>query len=506
MDWTDRLAELSKNSRVARALWLATALLISWLHLFVHTVGINHSDLSLDDAGTWGVARRSLGTVLTLPTEFHSQPPLYYLVLHFLLPIGSSPWFLRGISWFFCWLLILFVLFYWHELNLFARVGFCLLFVFSALTPYLASAVRPYGLAAFLTLVSSVTFLRLARDPTRRRAIIYAVWVTAMLYTMAFEVAVFLVHGLVVLGMVVADFVRRGRAEAWRRCTVWVLTMVAVGIAYLPYLVMAIHFQYQPNPANTLDLILRASVYANTLQVQFGFSQGVSFGLLGLAGVALVGELRRRNGLVFLWLLTIAGSIAFVWYFIIGRSAIGAQVKYMTPAFVAACALVSLGVQEFRPLANRRVWPVLVAMLVLLAGTKFEAFHAYVKAGPDIGQFTTLHRALMEYPGKKVVFFDVGYDGQHMEYVTRDDPDTTYATMRGRLWASGGDNHLTEEYVTSTIERSRRKNRCFFYYIQNRDGPPFARAFVPTLERNGYRKTPAFPLIWGHEVVGYCRT
>ena len=90
--WRERLSEICSRPAVARAIWIATALLISWLHLFVHGTRIDHSELDLDESGTWGVARRSLGVVLTLPTEFHSQPPLYYLILHGIIQISSSTW------------------------------------------------------------------------------------------------------------------------------------------------------------------------------------------------------------------------------------------------------------------------------------------------------------------------------------------------------------------------------------------------------------------------------
>ena len=177
--------------------------------------------------------------------------------------------------------------------------------------------------------------------------------------------------------------------------------------------------------------------------------------------------------------------------------------QLLRPAFLAACTLVSLGIQQFQPLVRQPVWLVLVGLLAVLAGSKFQAFHAYMNAESDTGQFTIMHRELMKYPGKKVIFFDVGYDGQHLEYVTRDDPDVSYATMRGRGWASGGAYRITEEYVRSTIEHSQGTTRCFFYFVHE-PGGPVAKAFVPTLERKGYRRTPRFPLIWGHEVVGYC--
>ena len=105
--WRTRLSEISNDPRLARALFYAAALSISFLHLFKHGTRIDHAELWLDESSTYGVAVRSLGTVFTLPTEFHSQPPLYYLLLHLLCKLSSARWVIRGLSWFSCLLSLL---------------------------------------------------------------------------------------------------------------------------------------------------------------------------------------------------------------------------------------------------------------------------------------------------------------------------------------------------------------------------------------------------------------
>ncbi len=504
MDWTKRLPELSRYPRLARALWVTVAILVSWLHVFMNTLNLTRTDLILDDAGTWGVARQSLGTLLTLPTEFHSQPPLYYVLLHFLLDVSSAPWFMGGISWFFCWLLILFVLFAWHELSLFARVGFCLAFVFATMTGYLAMCVRPYGLATFLTLVTCVTFARLLRAPSRRNGIIYGCWATAMAYTMAFEVAVLLVQGLVVLAGSVAGFVQQPRAGVLRRTKIWLLTMLAVAAAYLPYLLLAYHYQYRPNLQDTVPRVFNLAVYTGTLREQLGFSPDLLACLLGLAVLGLVGELRRRNWGVLAWPLLLVGSIAFVQYFIVGRSPIGPQPKYMMPAMLAACALVALGLEQLRPRVPRLFWPVLVVLLAWLAQVKYPTWKGIMRAGPEVGPLTQFAGELQRYQGTKIVFNDVGYESPRHAYVTRDDPSVVYATMAGTGWAAGGENHLTDDYVRTIIDQHVLDAACFFYILWDADGPS-RRAFVPAMERYGFRHVAPPETAEGHPVIGYCR-
>jgi hypothetical protein len=256
--------------------------LIAWLHLFRHGTNIDHNELPLDDAGTWGVAVHSLVTVFTLPTEFHSQPPLYYLVLHFIAGINDAPWVLRG----------------------------------------------------FL-----VFFLRMLREPTRRRAFAYAVWTLLMAYTMAFEVAVLLVQGVFFALVCCVELPWKGPGQLWRRRHMLFLAMMTVAIGYLPYLAMAIHYQYRPNPVDTTSAVLNFLTCQNTFAEHFGFTP-IMLTLLGLFSVVGLFHRFQEGRLESLLLpLLCAGQVAFVWYFIVGRSSIGPLGKYMMPAFVAACLL-----------------------------------------------------------------------------------------------------------------------------------------------------------------------
>jgi hypothetical protein len=143
-----------------------------------------------------------------------------------------------------------------------------------------------------------------------------------------------------------------------------------------------------------------------------------------------------------------------------------------------------------------------VAVLALVTFLKYPAWAAYMRSGPDLGTFAVLHRELRTFPGKKVFFSDVGYDGQRPEYVTREDSDIIYATRRGPGWAAGGAGEMTNDYVIATIEQWHEA-RCFFYYLFFPEGP-YATAFVPTLTKLGYRRARALPATLGHPVVGYC--
>jgi uncharacterized membrane protein len=497
--WRDRLVEISADRpRLAWALWMTIAVGITYLHLFMRTTHIGEAELWLDESSTYGIAARSFGTVLTLPTEFHSQPPLYYLLLHFIIKINSSRWFIRGFSWFSCFLFIQFCLFYFDELTLMARVFLCSLFVLSDVCWYLSSALRPYGLAAFFTLVSSVMLTRMVREPTRRRAVVYCVWTLLMLYTMAFDVGVFLGHGAFVVLVWLAEL-RHGARAAFARYRVTVVAMAACAVGYLPYFLMAAHYHYGDNPKQSFARVLTTAAYTGPLQEHLGFGEPWMTLFYACMAVALVGALLQRDKTIFAWPLILVLQMAFVWVFIVGRSAIGIQGRYLVPGYVAAIALAAFGFQQVVAKTKLAAWLCLPLVIAWVALPRWQAFHTYVHAPPVIGTWSKLHSEMKQHRGKKVIFFYIGYAGQDFEYEVRHDHSVVVATMRGRWLASGGDNHLDPEYVTATIDKTQEETSCYYYWVQG-SGGPFTTTFLPAMQRLGYVEAPAIG-----EVRRFCR-
>ncbi|HEX3868684.1 MAG TPA: hypothetical protein VHV78_18110, partial [Gemmatimonadaceae bacterium] len=430
------------------------AVLIALLHLFWYGIHIGDAELWLDESSTYGIAARSLGTIFTLPTEFHSQPPLYYLVLHFIMKVNSERWFIRGLSWFSCFLILQFVLFYFHELNLMARLLLCALFLQSAVFHYLSSSLRPYGMAAFLTLVSTVMLTRMARDPSRRRAAIYVAWTLPMLYTMAFDIGVFLGHGAFMLLAWIADLSHGPRAfvrhQRWA-----VVAMAACAVGYLPYVLLAYHYQFQPNSSHNLHYALTLAAYTGPSNEILGFSESSMVILYTLVGIALVAALLRREPSALAWLAVFFLEIAFVWIFIPGRSVVGMQGRYLTPGYVAILVLAPLGFQELAARTRPAAWIGALLLLLWYAWPAAKAFHTALHTPAPVGTWAALHREMRTHPGKKVIFFYIGYSGQDFEYEVRDDPSVIVGTMRGHLLASGGDNHLDPAYVSGIVDRTQ---------------------------------------------------
>jgi uncharacterized membrane protein len=494
-------SEISAHPGRARAAWHAVVLLVSLLHLFKHFLNIGHRELWLDEASTFGVAARGLGRVFTLPVEFHSQPPLYYLLLHFVMKVSSAEWFMRGLSWLFCWLLLVFILYGLRELGRFARLFFALLFVFNDYTHYLAQELRPYALAVVTSFLATILLLRLLGRPARRGAILYGLAAVGMLYTLAFDVWVFISHGLAVAAVLLHAARRDGITAALRRHVPTLTAVAAVGLLYLPYLILVVHWQLNPGPGwrAALAQASRAAVYTEgvrgLLQLQFPLLQAV----YALIALAAADRLARRSGEPLLWLLLVAGHLAFVHGFLLGRT--GVQNRYYAPAFPVLLYVIATGLDRLMPRVTRLVWPVTLAALAVTACLLWEPFAAYARAPQPRGGWRQIHDRIRALPGRKVIFFDTGYEGQMLEYEARHDRDLAFRTQKGSGWASGGDNHLDPDYVERSLREEEAATSCFLYFVDKGPQSPFFSTFVPMVQQLGYGPVPS-P---GDKIHAYCR-
>lgn len=479
------LAQLGLPPRVARVVWIVTTALFALLHLCTNGLHISDRELWLDEASTYGVAARSLARNLTLPIEFHSQPPLYYVLLHILLHFNRSEWFIRGLSWLLMLTLLLLVLWWLRELTPLARAFFAFTLLTIDFTRYLSQELRPYALAALTTFVASVLFFRALRHPSRAAAFRWAVAAILMLYSLAFDVWVFACHGLFLVGAALA----RSRQGRWRAALSelqpLIVAAAAASLLYLPYLAATVHWNAgigNPSWRGAVAQMMQLSYYQDATNTYF--PQWLpSYAVYGLFLLAIVGDLSLRRVDALLWLLMAVGQIAFVRGFLFGRTPVFD--RYYTPAYPAFLFLMSLGVSRtFRTVPR---FFVMVPIVLLLPLWKVGGpFIASTRAPQAAGHWRSVHRAIAALPGRKVIFFDVGYDGQMLQYVAHDDPSLVFALMPGVQWASGGDNHLTPSYVAETIDKEAAAGaRCFYYVVADANGP-YRSTFVPAMHERGF--------------------
>jgi len=290
-----------------------------------------------------------------------------------------------------------------------------------------------------------------------------------MLYTMAFDVWVGAAHGITLV-LFLAWHLRRDRLSSLLRvyrCVIVAMCVVIVG--YLPYLWMAIRWQYTRNASDNAPQIWTLGNYTYIANEHFAFAPWSMWILGALVVIGILGELRARRPLLLVWLLVAAGQVAFVIYFMTGRAQ-GPSGRYIAPALPAVCFLAATGWHHLAARLPRALWAAVPLALAYLSWPEFVAYTAYAKTPAPVGPLERLRIVLERRPGKKVIFFDVGYAGQDLEYVLRDNPEITFATMRGTGWASGGSDHLDAEYIRATILRTHAETRCYHYQASDPRG------------------------------------
>src|SRR5262249_45368032 len=150
--------------------------------------------------------------------------------------------------------------------------------------------------------------------------------------------------------------------------------------------------------------------------------------------------------------------------------------------------------------ATRKLWWVAPLALAVLAWQAYTPFAASVRAPLGGGRWRALRDGLVAVPRRKGIFFDVGYNGQMLQYEARNHREIVLALQKGSGWAAGGDFPLDPAYIESTIAREAPTTRCFYYLIEQSPGP-YNTVFLPAMERLGYREAPS-P---GPAVSGFCK-
>jgi hypothetical protein len=520
---------LHPNAAVAWAIFVTGVVLVTLLHLFQNGTSIDHKEVWEDEASTYIASRYPVARLVWLVIREHSQPPLYYLIVHFVSRLSGSEVVLRGLSWLFCLLLLYFVLFAMNELHLAARFVFAVGVVFSGYTHYLAQELRPYALAALTTLVSSVLLVRLLDEPrSGRRFALYLGSALLMLASLAFDVWVIVAHGIYCALVIGARARERGRlAPAVREHRLVILALAVAGALYLPYVIAAGAATGGPingplNPKHPLaDRLLdmvKPGVYRDVFTRYAGTPATAAAGLqLGLALSAVVVRLRRRDPLPVLLLLLFFGQIVFVRAFLFG--AYGASPRYYTPAFPVFFWCVAIGADHLLGAGRRfAVVPGLLAM-ALLTYTGAPAFAAYLDKPVPRPNWRRLYDETRVIPGKKAFFADHGGYAQMLEYIARNDHDYVFFTNlhenvpHKNISLAG--RPMTKAYIEASVQAAAADTSCFFYMNNKRgkDTSLYDAVFVPEMEDLGFEEAfhstssakLADPFHDWFDVVGFCR-
>ena len=457
-----------------RALVAATLLVLSVLH-FAHSRHLlppTMRELSLDEASTYHIATHPLGELVRLAVESHSQPPLYYLILHFILPLGDSELVLRGVNWLFVLALVWVVVLGMRELSLLARGMFGLILVTSHYA-YRLMIVRPYALCILTSFLASLLLLRALEAPQRKRLLVgYGIALAAALGSAAFNAWLLVAHGLVLAAAFLGLARREGARAALRRLG-WLFGVLGlVGAAYFPYVLhVREHAASRGSPSLLSSLAAIWSPHRYAWFVRSMAGDGWAAYLL-LVPIAL-GAWRFRGTAALLWLAVGLGQPLFTVMFMAGRGS--AQPRYVSPAFPVLVLLVVAGIEQVVLWLLRSLrWQQRLAFVPMGFACIAAALHTkelMARGGPDPRDvnWQRLSQELSRVKGQKVVFFRVGINAQMPAYYSRHDQSVEYV-----LPSPLGDNRANKSIASRALIgrgiREHPRARCFVYVKDARRG------------------------------------
>lgn len=462
-------------------------------------------ELSLDEASTFFVAARPFRDVLTLPISFHAQPPLYYLALHEWLRVGDSEPWLRLLSLLFM-LGAAVTLLRASWLSPEARLITLGVLLLSDYGLYLTGVVRPYALVAWLSLWSCLLFCAILIHGHRstRAYAAYIIVTSLMAYSLAMGSWLLLSEGVCLLVAIGLAWRRGGAKHARRQHGGLLLALASVGLVYLPYVVAVSRLHGalgHPSFGASLGAALNPRYYVSgpLYLLAMPFRLGLVAAAFTAYGVWT--GLRRRDALIGVLLGIVAIQVAMTHGFLEGRSPFA--FRYLAPAYPAVCLLAGIGAGRWLETTRRARQVVAACAACVLAAAGVAAARAPQQA-PG-GVWRQVRGDLALFSGPKVVFFEIGWDGQPLQYEARHDPALRVMTNPGPGWGTGGQT-MTPEYVSGVIAREARSPAAFFYHVDPlAHGAAFETAFVPAMARRGCARVyeRALPHDGGAVLYGY---
>jgi hypothetical protein len=221
----DRLA-----SAPSWALFGGVAIVLLAISLYMRSRALS-GQLWIDEAITTGISAHSLSAIPGI-LRHDGNPPLYYLLLHFWMrAFGTSESSTHALSLIFGLATIPVAM--WAGWSLFGRrVGLIagVLFAFNAWLTQYAEETRMYELMALLGLIATAAFTHGFVYRRRRYLVVFGAALTLMLYTHTW--GFFFALGAVI-ALIPAYLICEDRRSFLRDA---VLTFVAAGILYIPWL------------------------------------------------------------------------------------------------------------------------------------------------------------------------------------------------------------------------------------------------------------------------------
>ena len=225
---------------------------VAWIAFALRLFRLDAQNFWGDEAASYFFAKQSLSLLLQGLATAEPHPPLYYGLLHFLLPIaGREEYVLRFPSVFLGVTLV--PLMYVLGRRLGGTALGCMAALLAALSPFqlwYSQEARHYMMVTALAAAATYLLLRLVNRPSLPRMVAYGTAVLLAAYAHYYALFLPIAH------TVYLAFNRKALANTgllWRR---WALIQAVVGVLYLPWVVAAsqVFFDYRKESPGELDL------------------------------------------------------------------------------------------------------------------------------------------------------------------------------------------------------------------------------------------------------------
>lgn len=236
-------------------------LLIS-IGAFLRFYRLDWHSLWADEGGSILVAGMNFHSMFSFIIHQDAHPPLFFLILHGVLALGSSEFLLRVPSAFFGILSISMTYLIAGRLfnTITARIALFLM-AFSAAQIYITQEIRMYPYFISLSLLSTYLLLRTVEKPEWPAAALYSLSLVMTLYTHYMAVIVLLCHGTALL------FIFREKDSFRKLLTAQIIALVT----FLPWLSAVL---IQQKAATTPPFLFHLSSFVHTF---FAFFSGFTF-------------------------------------------------------------------------------------------------------------------------------------------------------------------------------------------------------------------------------------
>jgi hypothetical protein len=438
----------------------------------------------LDDASTFFVALRPLRDIPAVAMTFHSQPPLFYWALHAWLGLGDTEPVLRALPLLFM-IGAAVTLFTAAWLSPVIRVVAGALLLLTPYSEYLTGALRPYALSVWFSLWSSLLFIPLLTGARRHPSTYlgYTIVTGCLAYTTAMASWVLFAQGVCAVAGLALAVPRRGARPALADHAGLFLSLAAIALLYLPYVIGVWRLQGRlghPSLAASVAAAVNPRYFVSGPVYLLSMPGGLGYLAVAAIAVALWSGVTRRDPLVGVLATLVLLQIAMTHGFLEGRSPFG--FRYLAPAYPALCVLAGVGVDRMAA----RVRSADLALTVFAASVLAASIATFARAphAPPVGAWRQVAADLRLLAGAKFVFFDTGWDAQRLQYEVRHDPDVRVLSDAGSGWDTGG-RTMTPAYVTDAIDRYTGSATMFFYQFDPvTRADVFDRAFAPAMARH----------------------